>query len=70
MRANPVRKVHSIGAWITDIGTGVSRPFRVWVAVCPDCGEQVRWRGGYPGTGRTRKNTKDALHRHRLERHG
>lgn len=68
MSDNPIRR-RATGHWSWVAGTTRVRARRTWVGVCPDCGEEVRWSGGLYGSGRTRKNTKDALHRHRVERH-
>lgn len=54
------------GQWAWALETSQVRAIRQWCAACPDCGTEVVWRGSPP----TRKNTKDALYRHRRERHG
>jgi hypothetical protein len=45
--------------------TGVVRTHREWCAECPHCPEIIRWHGSWS----TRKNVKDALHRHVKEKH-
>lgn len=68
VKANPIRRRH-IGAWSLHLDGSPARPTRGWVATCPDCGQQVRWKGDHFNSRATRKNTKDALYRHVREHH-
>ncbi len=70
-KANPVRR-GVLGRKVAfAAGAGLHSPGRrVWFAVCPECGDRVMHPGGYPHYARpTRKNTKDALYRHRQQQH-
>lgn len=58
------------GEWAWVAGADQTHARERWYARCPDCGEEITYRPLYPATEATRKNTKDALHRHRRERHG
>jgi predicted RNA-binding Zn-ribbon protein involved in translation (DUF1610 family) len=45
------------------------RRLRAWAFTCPECGEEVR-PSYYGMRGDTRKQAKDALHRHKITKHG
>lgn len=69
-KANPIRR-RFLGHWAIPLDGSPPRPNDGWVADCPECGEQVRWRDGHMFNARaTRKNTKDALYRHVQQEHG
>lgn len=68
MKANPIRR-RFLGDWALVFDAGAVA-HRGWVAVCPECGEQVVHRAAHPHYAQaTRKNTKDALYRHQQEQH-
>jgi hypothetical protein len=66
---NPIRKLPG-NTW--SYGHGQARQHREWMAVCPNCGEELRCNDGmYWGisTRASRKAAKDALYRHGQEHH-
>lgn len=69
-KTNPIRKAH-VDQDYALAASGVSTSDeKAWYAVCPVCEERIMHRRGYPSYARaTRKNTKDALHWHTMDRH-
>lgn len=62
---NPIRKKRSWSCKAPDGGPGMGVP-GFWYAICPSCNEKVKslW-GALRVSGYTRKQAKDALHRHK-----
>lgn len=63
-QANPIRRGF-LGEWAFLLDGSEPTARRNWYAICPDCGERVQHPPHWPNGAATRKNTKDALYRHR-----